>query len=47
MKPEYASVSLRTRCYPMAKPDQEEIERQVEELVRCQVVNEYVGHDFL
>jgi hypothetical protein len=46
LKPEWQKVPLRTKCYPMSKPDQEEIARQVQDLVDSGLVELFPADEY-
>jgi hypothetical protein len=46
LKPEWENAPLRGKCYAMSKPDAEEIEKQVEELLASNLVEEFTGSAF-
>ena len=43
---EFEGMPLKSKCWPMPKPDQEEIENQANEMVRAGLAEEYTGKDF-
>ena len=43
LKPEWEGSTLRDKCFPMSKLDADEMSRQVEELVKAGLVEEYSG----
>ena len=46
LKKEWENSTLRTKCWPMPKIDQEEIEQQAQEMVAAGLAQEYGGKDF-
>jgi len=46
LKKEYENTTLRTKCWPMPKVDQEEIEQQAQAMVAAGLAQEYGGKDF-
>ena len=43
LKKEFDKAALRTKCWPMPKPDQLEIEAQALEMVKAGLAEEYTG----
>ena len=43
IKKEFEGMPLKSKCWPMPKPDQEEIENQANEMVRAGLAEEYTG----
>jgi hypothetical protein len=46
LKEEFKDQGLRSKCFPMPKADSNEIEAQVNELIKANLVEEYTGTNF-